>query len=381
MIRTHQLLKTSGFNLLFLVSLMCALSALSPGVVWAQRGASGPPEHADVEPVNYLPNPYETVRNWGTLPDGRNWGSVSAINVDIDGRHIWAGDRCGTNSCAGSDVDPIVKLDPDGNVVQSFGAGLIIWPHGMDVDREGNVWVVDARAANARELQNFPNAAGKGHSVIKFSPEGEVLLTLGEGGVAGDGTGATLNTPNDVAVGPDGSVYVGDGHEGQNTDDPNTVARIAKFSADGEFIVSWGQWGSEPGELKTPHALAFDPLGRLVVADRGNNRLQIFDEEGNAVEEFKQFSRPSDVHFGPDGMVYVADSESAFDEVRNPGWTPGIRVGSLEDGSVSYFINGAIEGHDRYSDGSNPEGVAVDAAGNVYGAVVSSGGAMVRSSR
>ena len=381
MIRTHQLLKTSGFNLLFLVSLMCALSALSPGVVWAQRGASGPPEHADVEPVNYLPNPYETVRNWGTLPDGRNWGSVSAINVDIDGRHIWAGDRCGANSCAGSDVDPIVKLDPDGNVVQSFGAGLIIWPHGMDVDREGNVWVVDARAANARELQRFPNAAGKGHSVIKFSPEGEVLLTLGEGGVAGDGTGATLNTPNDVAVGPDGSVYVGDGHEGQNTDDPNTVARIAKFSADGEFIVSWGQWGSEPGELKTPHALAFDPLGRLVVADRGNNRLQIFDEEGNAVEEFKQFSRPSDVHFGPDGMVYVADSESAFDEVRNPGWTPGIRVGSLEDGSVSYFIDGAIEGHDRYSDGSNPEGVAVDAAGNVYGAVVSSGGEMVRSSR
>ncbi|SVD31635.1 uncharacterized protein METZ01_LOCUS384489, partial [marine metagenome] len=90
MIRTHQLLKTSGFNLLFLVSLVCASSALSPGVVWAQRGASGPPEHADVEPVNYLPNPYETVRNWGTLPDGRNWGSVSAINVDIDGRHIWA---------------------------------------------------------------------------------------------------------------------------------------------------------------------------------------------------------------------------------------------------------------------------------------------------
>ena len=335
------------------------------------------PEPTVLEPINELPNPYTTEDGWVMLPDAREWGSTAGVDIDPDGEHIWAIDRCGSNSCATSDLDPVLKIDPAGNVVASFGGGLMLFPHGIHVDPAGNVWISDARGPDEED----PSQAGKGHVVIKFSPEGEVLLTLGEGGVAGDGTGATLNTPNDVAVGPDGSVYVGDGHEGQNTDDPNTVARIAKFSADGEFIVSWGQWGSEPGELKTPHALAFDSLGRLVVADRGNNRLQIFDEEGNAVEEFKQFSRPSDVHFGPDGMVYVADSESAFDEVRNPGWTPGIRVGSLEDGSVSYFIDGAIEGHDRYSDGSNPEGVAVDAAGNVYGAVVSSGGAMVRSSR
>ena len=213
----RQLLEASSFNLLLLVTLVCALSALSPGVVWAQRGASGPPEHADVEPVNYLPNPYETVRNWGTLPDGRNWGSVSAINVDIDGRHIWAGDRCGTNSCAGSDVDPIVKLDPDGNVVQSFGAGLIIWPHGMDVDREGNVWVVDARAANARELQNFPNSAGKGHSVIKFSPEGEVLLVLGTPGETG-APPTHFTDPNDVLVAPNGDIFVAESHGAQFLD-------------------------------------------------------------------------------------------------------------------------------------------------------------------
>ncbi len=130
----------SGAQLLLFATLACASLALSPGDVSAQRGASGPPEHANVEPVNYLPNPYVTQRNFGTLPDGRSWGSVSAVNVDIDGIHIWAGDRCGTNSCATSDVDPIVKLDPDGNVVQSFGAGEIIWPHGMDVDAEGNVY-------------------------------------------------------------------------------------------------------------------------------------------------------------------------------------------------------------------------------------------------
>ena len=109
---------------------LCMLS----GAALAQRGAVQPPEHANQEPVNYLPNPYETQRDFGTLPDGRNWGSVSAVNIDIDGVHVWAGDRCGSNSCATSSVDPIVKLDPQGNVVQSFGADLIIWPHGMDVD-------------------------------------------------------------------------------------------------------------------------------------------------------------------------------------------------------------------------------------------------------
>src|SRR5262245_8427200 len=98
------------------------------------RGSSGPPEHAKVTPINNLPNPYETVRNFGTLPDGRKWGSVSAINADVDGKHIWAGDRCGSNACVGSNVDPMVKLDPNGKVVASFGGGQILWPHGMDVD-------------------------------------------------------------------------------------------------------------------------------------------------------------------------------------------------------------------------------------------------------
>ena len=328
-------------------------------------------EPVGLEPINDRPNPYASAE-WGTLPDDREWGSTAGVDIDPDGIHIWAIDRCGANSCAGSDLDPIVKMDPDGNVVTRFGAGTMLFPHGLHVDPDGNVWVTDARGPDPDDASQ----AGMGHVAIKLSPEGEVLLTLGDGGVAGDGTGAALNTPCDVAVGPDGSIYVGDGHEGQNSDDSSTVGRIAKFSADGEFLMSWGQYGSGPGDIRTPHALLFDGQGRLIVADRGNNRLQVFDQEGNYIEEFKQFSRPSDMHFGPDGMIYVADSESAFDEVRNPGWTPGIRVGSLDDGSVSYFIDGTVE---AYPDGSNPEGVAVDADGNVYGAVVSGGGAMVRS--
>ena len=208
MTETYEPVARSRAQLVLHATLACALLTLFPAAGWAQRGASGPPEHADVEPINDLPNPYETMRNWGTLPDGRTWGSVSAINVDIDGTHIWAGDRCGTNSCAGSDVDPIVKLDPDGNVVQSFGAALITWPHGMEVDSAGNVWVADARSANARELENSPNAAGKGHAVIKFSPEGEVLLVLGTPGEAGNPP-THFTEPNDVLVAPNGDIFVG----------------------------------------------------------------------------------------------------------------------------------------------------------------------------
>jgi len=371
MIRTRQLLEASSFNLLLLVTLVCALSALSPGVVWAQRGASGPPEHADVEPANYLPNPYETVRNWGTLPDGRTWGSVSAINVDIDGRHIWAGDRCGANSCAGSDVDPIVKLDPNGNVVQSFGAGLIIWPHGMDVDREGNIWVVDARAANARELQNFPNSAGKGHSVIKFSPEGEVLLVLGTPGETG-APPTHFTDPNDVLVAPNGDIFVAESHGAQFLDEPgpNAIGRISKFAPDGTLIKTWGSWGYGPSEFRAPHSLAMDSQGRLFVADRGNRRIQIFDQEGTYLDTWYQFSRISGLFIDQDDVLYAIDSES--DDNYNPGWRKGLRVGSARTGEVWYFVPEHVS--ERASGmggfGSMGEGVTVDAEGNVYGGEV-----------
>ena len=334
--------------------------------VWAQRGATGPPEHADVEPVNALPNPYETVRSWGTLPDGRTWGSVSAVNVDVDGVHVWAGDRCGSNSCAGSDVDPIVKLDPDGTVVQSFGAGLITWPHGMDVDSEGNVWVADARSANARELERFPNAGGTGHAVIKFSPEGEVLLTLGTPGEAGDPP-THFTEPNDVVVGPDGSIYVGESHGAQFLDEagPGAIGRISKFAPDGTFIKSWGSWGYGDGQFRAPHSLAFDSQGRLFVADRGNRRIQILDQEGNHLDTWYQFSRISGIFIDDNDVLYAIDSES--DDNYNPGWRKGLRIGSARTGEVWHFIREHVS--ERPSGmggfGSMGEGVTVDAEGNI----------------
>jgi sugar lactone lactonase YvrE len=175
-----------------------------------------------------------------------------------------------------------------------------------------------------------------------------------------------------------GNIYVGDGHSGQNGNaDATTVARIVKFDRHGNYITHRGGWGMGPGQMRTPHAVDIDSQNRLIVGDRGNNRLQIFELDGTYIGELKQFSRPSGIYITDDDLIYVADSESEFDETRNPGWKPGIRVGSLRDGIVDYLILGDVA---AYPEGSNPEGVAVDAMGNVYGAVVSGGGAMVRSS-
>jgi len=328
-----------------------------------------------LEPINQRPNPFSSVDGWASLPGDREWGSTAGVDIDPDGVHLWAIDRCGSNSCVGSNLDSIVKIDPNGNVFASIGGGLTLFPHGLHVDRDGNIWVTDARGPDPDD----PTTNGKGHAVYKLSPSGEVLLTLGTPGIAGDGTDARLNTPCDIVTDADGNIYVGDGHDGQNVNaTPDTVARIVKFDRNGNMVKYWGGWGSGPGKVKTPHALDIDSRNRLIVGDRGNNRLQIFDLSGNYMGEFKTFSRPSGIYITDDDTIYVADSESEFDEVRNPGWTAGIRVGSLLDGIVDYFIDGTVA---AYPEGSNPEGVAVDAAGNVYGAVVSDGGAMVKSSR
>ena len=319
-----------------------------------------------IMPTNEHPNPFRTIDDFFELPDGRTWGSTSAVDIDPDGTSIWVAERCGTNSCATSDVDPIIKYDSDGNIVTHFGGGVMIWPHGIDVDDQGNVWVTDARAATPAELSENPDAAGKGHAVYKFSPEGEILLTLGTPGVAGDGTGALLNEPNDVITGPNGDIYVGDGHSGQGGNaDLSTVSRIAKYDRTGRFLESWGRIGTAPGEFRTPHGLAFDSQGRLFVADRGNVRIQIFEQDGTFVTEWKQFGRLSGIFIDDNDILYAVDSESSA--VSNPGWRRGLRVGSAVTGHVLYFIPDP----DMNPGGTSAaEGVAADAAGNIYGAEV-----------
>ena len=366
MTKTDNRFLETRFRHLLIASLMCPLGVFSPNSAIAQLGGqSGPPEHANVAPVNDLPNPYQTERNWGRLPDGRTWGSVSAVNVDVDGQHIWAADRCGANSCAESDVAPIVKLDANGNVVQAIGAELFMWPHGIDVDNAGNVWIADA--ATVAAVGPSPTPSGRGHTVVKLSPAGEVLLTLGTSGEPGDPP-THLTQPNDVLVAPDGNIFVGEGHGAQFLDDdgPDALSRISKFAPDGTFIKSWGTWGYRDGEFRGPHSLAMDSQGRVFVADRGNRRIQIFDQEGMHIDTWYQFSRISGLFIDGNDTLYAIDSES--DENYNPGgWRKGLRVGSARTGDVHYFIREHVSerpsGMGGY--GSMGEGVTADADGNI----------------
>jgi len=301
------------------------------------------------------PNPYAPVPGqWGDLPEGRSWGAVSAIYPSPDGQTIWVAERCAANSCAGSDLDPILQYDLEGNLLQSFGSGQVLWPHGMFVDDAGNVWVADAAYIGA------PTAEGRGHVILKFSPSGELLMSIGTIGEMGDGQ-YTFNRPSDVLVAPDGSIFVADGHGAGNNN------RIVKFAADGTYLMEWGETGGEDGEFRDPHALAMDSQGRLFVGDRANSRIQLFTQDGEHLATWTQFGRPSGIFIDDNDVLYATDSES--NTGRNPGWRRGIYIGSAATGWVTAFIPDAEPDADR-SGTSAGEGVAVDAEGNVYSAEV-----------
>ena len=294
---------------------------------------------------NSQPNPYQSGQSWGQLPAGRPYGNTSAVHVDARGT-VWVADKCASTTCAGRTDDPILAFDASGKFLRSFGSGLFIFPHGIHVDADGNVWVTDGQGAE-----------GKGHQVFKFSPEGKVLLTLGTKGVAGT-TETRFNQPSDVVVAANGDIFVADGHGGESN------ARIVKFSRDGTFIKTWGRKGTGPGEFDTPHALALDSQGRLFVGDRGNSRIQIFDQEGTFLAEWRQFGRPSGIFIDRNDTIYVTDSES--NPNRNPEYQRGLRVGSARDGSVSAFV--PIVSTNPNANAGGPEGISADANGNIYGA-------------
>ena len=305
-----------------------------------------------------LPNPYRQVEDWAKLPAGRTMGAVGGVTMDPDGEHLWAVIRCDAtapgrfgNECLDSDLDPIVKFDMGGNVVESFGGGMFIWPHGIDVAPDGAVWVTDA----VSEVRT-PDGT-RGHKVVKFSQTGDVLMTLGTPGKAGLGKNS-FNAPADVVVAENGDIFVADGH-GDNTNN-----RVVKFARDGSYIKEWGQTGYAPGEFRTLHAIAMDGDGRVYVGDRSNNRVQIFDQDGTFLAQWNQFGRPSGIFFDDHGRVFVADSES--DDLQNPGFEMGIRIGEVATGWVTEFILYPW-GDPRDPAGNGAEFVAVDREGNIYG--------------
>src|SRR5215207_9636472 len=233
-------------SLRIILTICVAVAGLVSGCADTMRGPGAPDERTS----------YSMEKHWAKLD--RAWGSTSAIDVDARG-NVWVFERCGANTCGGSGLAPILRFDRSGKLTQRFGEGMFVFPHAIHVDREGNVFVADADGKD-----------GKGHVVVKFSPEGKVLMTLGTPGVAGK-TNDTFNRPSAVVTAPNGDIFVADGHGGKSN------ARIVKFSKDGKFIRTWGRRGTAPGELGELHAIALDKSGRVFVGDRGNNRIQIFD--------------------------------------------------------------------------------------------------------
>ncbi len=285
---------------------------------------------------------YREVVGWAKLPGGRKWGGISGIDIDRDGKSVWVFDRCESadDGCVTHpDEDPILKFDQTGKLVKSFGHGTIVYPHGIYVDAQDNVWIADGLAKSGKA----------GDVVRKYDPNGKLLMTLGEFGVAGTDTGH-FNAVSDVIVAPDGSIFVGDGH------DAKTNGRVLKYDRNGKFLMQWGKVGSGPGEFNPPHGFALDKEGRLYVADRSNNRIQIFDQNGRYLAEWKQFGRPSGVYIDKNDNIYVADSLS--NETTNPGFRNGIRWGKVSDGKVVGFI--------PWGEYNTIEAVVTDDAGNIY---------------
>jgi sugar lactone lactonase YvrE len=255
-------------------------------------------------------------------------GVVSGVQPDPDGKHIWVLERCSENQCAGSDLHPLHKLDMDGKTVKSIGAGLLAWPHGFDMDADGNFWITEgAPEGDPRGEPGFER--GMGHQVIKINQDGEVLMRLGEAGVAGfDAT--HFNGPAAVLVAPNGEIWVADGHRGGNN-------RVMKFSPEGNLILQLGGGVDDTSlaasQFNDPHDLKMDSQGRLFVADRGNNRIQIFSQEGELLDIWTQYGRPSGIWIEPDDTILVADGMSG--EQWNRGWERGIRIGDASTGYVS----------------------------------------------
>lgn len=315
-----------------------------------QRG--GTRETDRVQPVNSGDNPYRVIRDWARLDrEARDWGGSNGVAIDVDGRSVWAVDRCSpgaTPGCVDSPANPVHLFDESGNEVRSFGGGIFVWPHGIHVDADGNVWVADARADG-----------GKGSVVVKFSPQGDILMTLGTPGVHGNPPEA-LTDPTDLVTDPEnGDVYIAESHS--NVADPDLVGRISVFDRNGNFLRVIGRAGTGPGEFRTPHAIEFDSQGRLIVADRHNHRVQMLSKDGSFIREYPEFGRVSGLAIDANDVIYTADSES--NDASHPGWRRGIRIGSLADGRVTIFV----PAHETDSpDGAMGEGIAIDPAGNLY---------------
>jgi streptogramin lyase len=323
-----------------------------------------------------LKNPYWRNEAWFQMPAGRKLGSISGIDIDKDGKSVWVTERCGGQDlCAGSHVAPVIKFGPDGKFVKAFGADLIAYPHGMHVDKDGNVWIADLQsnidnaARGGRPLPDAIQAEVKAHpvapagaQVIKFDPNGKVLMRLGTPGVYGNDE-THLSQPSDVLVAPNGDIFVADGHDSLPSNN-----RIVKYDKNGKFIKAWDACGKNPERrLDCQHALAMDSQGRLFSGNRGNNRIEIFDQDGNILDEWSQFGKPSGLYIDKNDILYAADTESSVGQGN--AYIRGTHIGSAKTGEVTAFLQDPLGNPTPWNPlrgTTGGEGVVADKDGIVY---------------
>jgi len=214
-----------------------------------------------------------------TLPAGVTMGATASVAFDANG-HLFVltrGDKT------------FFEFNPDGTFIRSFGDKLFTRSHGLRIDRDGNLWATDVG----------------GHIVVKMTRDGQPLLTIGTKGEAGEWNEATgshkLNQPNDVVLAGNGDVFVAQGH----TPGAEGDARVLKFDKNGKFIKSWGGKGSGPGRFQVAHGIAIDAKGLVWVADRENQRIQLFDQDGKFVREVKYKGLPCSLDIGRQYMYMV----------------------------------------------------------------------------
>jgi sugar lactone lactonase YvrE len=221
---------------------------------------------------------YVAVPNGVNLPAGVTMGAPASVAFDSRG-HLFVLNR---------GPQPLLEFDSDGTFVRALGEGMFTRSHGLRIDREGNIWATDVGA----------------HVVFKFSPQGEVLLTLGTKGQAGEWNEAAqshhFNEPNDVAIADNGDIFVVQGHT-PGRGDP----RVLKFDPQGKFLKTWGGRGTGPGQFAVAHGIAIDSKGQLWVTDRENQRVQIFDQDGQFIRELKYAGLPCGMAIGRDNIYMV----------------------------------------------------------------------------
>ena len=278
--------------------------------------------------------------NWGTLPDGWNYREATAVAVDQQDR-VFVFNR-GTS--------PIVVFDTDGNMIDSWGEGIFKSPHGISFDSDGNLFLVDNGDSTVR----------------KFTPSGELLMTLGEPNMPSPPmSGIPFCVPTHVAVDPSsGEFFVSDGY---------TNAVVHRFSPDGDLISSWGESGTDPGQFNIVHNISIDSAGFLYVADRENHRIQVFNQDGEFQTQFVNMSRTAAIHIdtrGDEDIVYIGEYFSGIGS-NHMGFNLGPRVTVMNTkGEVLSRVGIESYGsqHGRFF---TPHGISVDSHGDVYVAEVS----------